>query len=102
MPKKRKYSPEELLNDPSLKWFPYRNGELLNSDQFGDVRFASYDEEGNVSLLTLLGMSPISGVVSPLSVRRHTSEGNKPFTQEEKLAIEAAKKLSINKRKGTK
>lgn len=76
-PKKYEPSAAELANDPSLRWCPYRSGELVWSDAHGDVmRFLRYESAG-VALATQHGIAPVAGVYSPLSVRRPSVASNK-------------------------
>ena len=64
-------SPAELVNDPSLRYFPYKQGELVWSDAHGDhVRFWSYNADGTVQTATRDGISPEGNSVNCLSVRR--------------------------------
>lgn len=68
--KKIQFTPEQLANDPSLKYCPYRYGELVWSDQHKAwVRFGHY-EGRNVHVLSYAGMAPLSGVVPDLQIRR--------------------------------
>jgi hypothetical protein len=61
----------ELVNDPSIRWFSYKQGELIWSDTHGDhVRFWSYNADGSVQTATRNGISPEANAVSALSVRR--------------------------------
>jgi hypothetical protein len=69
--KQRKASPEELVNDPSLKWNPYRPWELLQSDAHcGLVRFLEYTDDGRVRVATVHGITPLPQTAEALQVRR--------------------------------
>lgn len=74
MPRKtRKHltPPEQLANDPSLKWNAYKKWEALWSDSHGEtLRFARY--EGDRIVLATLNIADLPGTVDPLSVRRPT------------------------------
>lgn len=74
MAKARKASPAEIHNDPSLKWVPYRRGELLTSDEVGLCRFQCYNEQGQVELASYEGIAPLGKAVGPLTVRRPTAQ----------------------------
>jgi hypothetical protein len=67
---KRKPTAAEILNDPSLRWVPYRRGELLMSDELGLVRFLAYNPAGLVELASAAGIAPLGVAVGPLTVRR--------------------------------
>lgn len=70
MKTKRKYTKEELENDPSLKWNSYQKWEVLWSDEYKDlVRFVGYEGEG----IQLADLSTINlgRLYDPLKVRRH-------------------------------
>lgn len=73
-PKKHVPSLEEIANDPSLRWFPYRTAEVIFSDTHGtELRFMGYDGE-QVKLATLNGIAPIAETVHRLTVRRLTAK----------------------------
>lgn len=65
-------SPQEIVNDPSLKWFPYGEGEPLWSDARNNyVRFVRY--EGSMIRVSELNSMREAELVDPLSVRRLTA-----------------------------
>lgn len=66
---KRIASPEELANDPSLKWNDYRLGEAIHSDALGTCRFHHRDDAGQLHLADM-AIRELPGSHSPLSVRR--------------------------------
>ncbi len=71
--KRRNVSGEELRNDPTLRWDPYRWGEQLFSDKHGDFRrFVAYTPDGRIVLASLNGIAPETETADPLSVRRPT------------------------------
>ena len=66
-------SPEELANDRSLRWVPYRYAELLWSDELQDnVRFLRYDEAGRIAVASYAGISDLGIALDPLKTRRLT------------------------------
>jgi hypothetical protein len=76
---KRKPTAAEILNDPSLRWVPYRRGELLICDVPGIeaftgperlCRFIAYTPKGEVELASAAGIAPLGLAVGPLTVRR--------------------------------
>lgn len=73
---KYKPTPEEILNDYTLKWFPYKEGEALWSDTHQDTkRFVRYVDKDMVMLSEIDSMRPLPDPVSRLSVRRLTTPG---------------------------
>ena len=73
--KPKKYVPteEELANDPSLMWVPYRRWEPIWSDDHGaNLRFVEYVGD-LVKLASLDGISELPGLVKKLGIRRLTS-----------------------------
>lgn len=70
-PARRKHSPAELANDPSLRFCGYTPGEALWSDErAGMFRFGGYDPKtGRIKMLTVGAMS-FDGTADPLLVRR--------------------------------
>ncbi len=71
--RKRKGTGEEIANDPTLRWNPYRWGEQLFSDKHGDFRrFVGYAPDGRILLASLNGIAPETEPVDPLRVRRPT------------------------------
>lgn len=71
--RRRIFTPEELANDPSLKWCSYRPWETIWSDRHqAELRFVRYDGE-EVVLGTLGGMAELPGTVPALSIRRLTA-----------------------------
>jgi hypothetical protein len=80
MSKQRKPRPHtpsaaELANDGSLRWCPYRRGELLTCDTVagGLCRFQAYTAAGLVELASYEGIVPLGVAVDPLLVRRPTA-----------------------------
>ncbi len=72
-PKKYVAGPDELVNDPSLRWCPYRMWETVWSDVHqAELRFVRYEGE-RVVLATLGGMAELPGTVGKLQVRRLTT-----------------------------
>ena len=74
--KPRKHAPSaaELVNDPSLKYCPYRTFELVWSDSHStEMRFVAYLANGKVRLATEAGMAVIAGEFDVLSIRRPTA-----------------------------
>ncbi len=68
--KKRQFTVEELANDESLQWCPYRKGEAVWSDIHGEaLRFYRYVKD-KVQLASLQGIAPLEELVSPLQIRR--------------------------------
>lgn len=68
----RKHAPSEaeLQNDPSLRYTPYRSGELVYSDDHEQVmRFLEYAGD-KIRLATVNALTPLSTLVKKLSVRR--------------------------------
>lgn len=97
---KRKPNPDELANDPSLRWSPYSKWELVWSDAHNDqLRFVGY-EEGGVRLATVNGIANLPGLVSPLSIRRADYQARSPLNEGEKGFLVNQKKLSVLLRKG--
>lgn len=73
--KLKKYVPSaaELVNDPSLKWHQYKQGEAVYCETLQEnVRFMSYQQD-KVKLATLNGIAEIPGLFDKLSIRRLTS-----------------------------
>lgn len=70
--KRRNPTPEEIENDPSLRYYPYRTGEQLYVDALGGlVRFLRYDGRGKIRVATMDGITEIKGCAyEPLKVRR--------------------------------
>lgn len=72
-PKKPVYTPEELENDPSLKWFPYHRWEALwHEEKQANFRFVRY-EDGMIRIATMNGISELPELVKKTDVRRITS-----------------------------
>lgn len=70
MAKKRQYTPAELMNDASLRWYPYKRMELVWSDTYNtEMRFVRYEADGSIVLANLM-LGELPGSVDPLSVRR--------------------------------
>jgi hypothetical protein len=68
---KRQHSPEEIDNDPSLKYCGYRPFEAVYSDTHGGlIRFHRYVGSDRVELAEMNSMAVIAGTVPALSVRR--------------------------------
>lgn len=71
--KKPTFSTVQLTNDPSLRWCPYRYGEVVYSDSHEkELRFLGYADNANVRLGTINGIAEIAGHVNELTVRRPT------------------------------
>jgi hypothetical protein len=69
-PPKHQPTAAELVNDPTLRWWPYRRLELVWSDTHrAYLRFDAYVPFGKVRLLTFAG-GELPGTHDPLSVRR--------------------------------
>lgn len=74
MAKKRKASATEIENDPSLKWFEYRQWEALWSDTHNDYRrFVCYTPSGKIKLAEMDSIADIPGEFDPLTLRRATA-----------------------------
>jgi hypothetical protein len=66
----RKPTEAELANDPSLRYWAYRRGELLWSDQHQEyLRFDGYTPDGGVRLLSR-ALADLPGAVRADQVRR--------------------------------
>lgn len=73
-PRKHIPSAAELVNDPSLKYCPYRTFELVWSDSHRtEMRFVAYLASGKVRLATEAGMALVDGEFDILSIRRPTA-----------------------------
>jgi hypothetical protein len=67
---KHRPTPAELASDPTLRWWPYRRGELLWSDYHRDyLRFGGYTPERGVRLLSR-ALAELPGEVRADRVRR--------------------------------
>ena len=87
--KKKVASPAELANDPSLRWCPYRQGELVYSDLHqAVVRFWEIEKKG-IRLASLNGIAPLPELVRADQIRRPSvmREANKAMTQAEKVQV---------------
>ncbi len=70
--KKRIPSPEELVNDPSLRWTDYKQWEGIWSDLHQqELRFVKREKD-RIKLATMDGIADVPGFVPLLSVRRTT------------------------------
>ena len=97
---KHKATPEEIANDPSLKWCGYQWGECVVSDTLGDVRFIRYEADG-IRVATISGIKELPDLVSPLQIRRHTLRPTENLTTEERqqaLAEIVAKKMLVRQK----
>lgn len=71
MAKKHTPSPTELVNDPSLRWNPYRWGEVVTCDLYPEpVRFHSYTADGKIVVASVNSISPLGEPVDRMRVRR--------------------------------
>ncbi len=100
---KRKASPAELQNDPSLRWNAYTKWEALFSDYHNEtLRFSRYDGD-MVYLATQNGIDELEQPVPALRVRRPTVMAPAPAkaTQAEREAMQAHQKLNTIRKYGS-
>ena len=78
----------ELINDPSLRWCPYRRWELLWSDLHQtEVRFLEYRGD-LVAVATLNGIAPYPEPhPTRLQVRRKSAHEREALTDAEKRRV---------------
>jgi hypothetical protein len=92
MARKRIPTPEEIANDPSLKWCGYRFGELVWSDYHQEsVRFVCYMLPSCefVRLASLNSIAELPGEYHRLTIRRPSvmEASRKPMTESEKRLV---------------
>lgn len=68
--KTTKYTAEDLTNDPSLKWNPYRKWELVWSDSHSEYKRFVRHEKSLVRLAEVHSLSELHSLVPRNSVRR--------------------------------